>query len=69
LERKKFYTGIFTKERDNDSDHEVSFFRKSSKKTNAFMKVQVEDLAAVDQSQIKMILLQSESCGQTKRQR
>jgi hypothetical protein len=35
---------------------------------NAFMKPQVENLAAVNQSQIKMILLQPEPCGQTKRQ-
>jgi hypothetical protein len=29
---------------------------------------EVEDLAAVNQSQIKIILPQPESCGQTKRQ-
>jgi hypothetical protein len=54
--RKKFYIGTVTKERDIDSDYEVKFFRTSSKKMNAFMKPQVEDLAAVNQSQIKMIL-------------
>jgi hypothetical protein len=56
--RKKFYIGIVTKERDTDGDYEVSFIKTSSKKMNAFMKPQVEDLAAVNQSQIIMILLQ-----------
>jgi hypothetical protein len=65
---KNFYIGIVTKERDTDGDYEVSFFRTSSKKTNVFMKPQVEDMAAVNQSQIKLILPQPENCGQTMRQ-
>jgi hypothetical protein len=35
---------------------------------NAFMKPQVEDLAAVNQNQTKFILLQPDTCGQTKKQ-
>jgi hypothetical protein len=58
LGKKKFYTGIVTKERESDSYYEVSFFRTCLKKMNAFMKPQVKDLAAVNQSQIKMIPLQ-----------
>jgi hypothetical protein len=38
LGRQKIYIGIVTKERDSDDDYEVSFFRTSSKKKNAFMK-------------------------------
>jgi hypothetical protein len=54
--RKKFYIGIVAEERDSDSDYDVSISRISSKETNTFMKPQVEDLAAVNQSQIKIIL-------------
>jgi hypothetical protein len=66
---RKIYMGMVTKERDSNNDCEVSFFRTSSKKINAVMKPQVKDLAAVNQSQIKIILLQPDSCEQTKRQR
>jgi hypothetical protein len=42
-----FYIGTVIKGR--DANYEVSFFRSSSKKTNAFIKPQVEDLTAVKQ--------------------
>lgn len=41
LGRKKFYTGIVTKQRESDSDYKVRSFRTSSKKINGCMKPQV----------------------------
>jgi hypothetical protein len=56
LGRMQFYIDIVTKVRDIDHEYDVVSSHRP----------QVEDMAAVSESQIKIILPQLDSCGQTK---